>query len=181
MISAAERASVYETFDNPSDKETQQYYQVSVSGVTGLRTIEDQVNVPGHTSKTVSWTVDARDIDLGSFVMVQVKVLPVAGHTTRAATCGILVLTTDGISGTTLFDIALALSLLGIPAGLALREAGQQALSGKALSGRNALRAVGIATLLALLAGLIGWWAIGLICAAVGVLLLVISVRVEAW
>jgi hypothetical protein len=181
IMSATSTASVSSTFDNPTEAEIQPYYEVTVSGITGPRAFEGQLAVPAHSSKSVGWQVDAGDIDLGYFVMVKVKVLPVADHSTREATCGILVLTIGGLSGPTLLGIALTLSLLGIVSGLTLRELEERTRSGKAVHQQNALRALGVITLLAMLAGLMGWWGIGLICCAVSILMMVISLRVAAW
>jgi len=177
LMSLSETGTVSGIFDNNTDEAIQPYYQVDIAATASTRHMEEQITVPARSSKTVRWTVDANDINLGSFILVKLDVLPVAGYSTREATCGIVVMNLGGLHGEVAFGLWLAVSLLGIATGLVLREAGSEPPTGSALSLRNGLRATGIITLLAMLSGIMGLWLIGLILSALMFLLLVVLLR----
>jgi hypothetical protein len=177
LMTRGEAARVTAKFDNPSDEEIQPYYQVQVSGLAAVRSFENQVAVAPHASKTVEWTVDSNDVDLGRFIMIDMQVLHVAGVSTRESTCGIMVLGFPGLSGSQVLGAALAISLVGLALGLALREGRVEAIPGRDMTARNGMRAAGVAVSLAMLAGLMGSLLIGILFCAVTVLLLVILLR----
>ena len=177
LMSPSEVATLSATFDNPSDREIQPYYEVEISGAAASRRLEGQLQIPAHSSKTVSWTVDANDIDLGYFVMAKIDVLPFAGNPARESTCGMVVLNLIGMPGGQIQGWGLGLSLVGMVLGLELSEAGTEANDRKRRSIQNGLRAAGVAVLLALLTALTGSWVISLILCAITILLLLILLR----
>ncbi len=177
LMSPSQVETVSATFSNPSNEVIQPYYQVQISGVAALRNFQNQVPVAPHSSKTVQWTVDSHDIDVGSFVMVKMTISPMAGFSTRQATCGIVVLNLGGLTGEQMVGWGLGLGLLGMVVGLALRERSEQAVAGKAVSIRNALRTAGVLTCLALLTGLGGAWLPGVLFCVLTILLLAIVLR----
>ncbi|HEX2696344.1 MAG TPA: hypothetical protein VHM28_01460, partial [Anaerolineales bacterium] len=121
FMTRPETGTITATFDNPSDQEMQPYYEVEISGPLA-RKFENQLSVPTYQSKTVEWTVDANDIDLGSFIFVQMQILPDGTHRTRQAVCGIFVLNVPGATGDTIFTLALILSLAGIVVGFTIQD-----------------------------------------------------------
>ncbi len=177
LMGRSDTATVTSTFNNPNSKAIQPYYEVEVSGAGETRSLEGQVLIPAYASRTIYWTVDVSDIDLGYFIMNKFDVLPFAGNPAREATCGIMVLDLAGLNGAQIFDWGLVLSLLGLVGGLALREASEGRASSKERSERNGLRAAGIAACLALLTGFMGWWLVGVVFFAITILLLVILLR----
>ena len=177
LMARGQTTTISARLDNPGNEDIQPYYQVQISGIEGLRNLENQVTVPPHSSKTVEWTASASDIDLGSFVMVKMDILPMAGYSTREATCGMIVLNLGGLNGRQIVGWGLGLSLLGIVIGLVLRESGPETLGSKGLSIRNEMRATGVLTCLALLTALSGSWLFGVLFCAVTLLLLVILLR----
>lgn len=180
LMGRSDTATISATLDNNSNKETQPYYEVEVSGVSATRKLEGQVTLPPHSSKTVEWSVGPNDIDLGYFIMNKIDLLPFAGNPTREATCGIMVLNLGGLSGGQIQAWGLAIGLIGMVAGLAVREGTQEVLSPKELNTRNGLRATGVAASLAMLTGFMGWWAFAMILCAITVLLAVILLRFAA-
>jgi len=177
LMTRSETGSVGIHFDNPSDQEIRPYYEVSISGVGATRKLEGQITVPAHATQDVHWTVGASDIDLGFFIFVQADILPFAGHSTREATCGIIVLDLLGLIGAQVFTATLAASLFGIVLGFGLREGASNLTTRRSRNSRSALQATGVTTLLAMLTGFMGLWFIGLIFCAVTILLLVIQLR----
>jgi hypothetical protein len=177
FITRSETGIVNAIFDNPGSQEIQPYYEVAISGQTSTRTLEGQLPVPAHASKSVRWTVDARDIDLGFFVFIDMNVLPVAGYSTREDTCGIMVLNLSGPTGGQVFNLTLALSLLSIFIGLGLWENSVGTNGNGSLNLRRAMKALGIMVLLAMLTSFMGGWLAGLLFCVLTILLVFIILR----
>jgi hypothetical protein len=177
LMTRSEKSVVTADFENPSSQEFKPFYEVAISRPGSLRKLEGQLSVPAHTTKSIQWTVDANDIDLGFFIFVDVQVLPMAEYSTHEGTCGIMVLDLTGITGSHIFAGTLAASLIGLVLGLGLWE-NDAGLNIDRYTNRHRLfQALGIMVLLALLASIIGLWAAGLVFCILAVLLLVISLR----
>ncbi len=179
LMTRSETGTVSVKFDNPGSQEIEPYYEVTMSGQTSMRKLEGQLAVPLHTSKSIHWTVDANDIDLGFFIFVDLQVLPVAGYSTREDTCGIMVLDFNGPTGGQLFDLALAAGLLSIAIGFGLWENTAAQNSGRAANRTRAMKTLGITVLLSLLTSIMGWWLAGLLFGVITILLLVIILRLS--
>ncbi len=177
LASVSETSTLSATFDNNSTQAIQPYYEVDISATASTRHMEDQITVPAHSSRTVSWTVDANDLNLGGFILVRLDVLPVAGHSTREATCGLVVMNLGRLSGATLIALWLAASLVCLIAGLVIRETGSMRLAGRDKNLQNGMRAAGIVILLAMLFSFLGYWVIGMLFVAIAFLLLVTLLR----
>ena len=177
LMTRSEKSVVTADFKNSTGQEFDPYYEVSISGPVSSRKLEGQLSIPAHSTKTIQVTVDSHDIDLGSFILVDMQVLPVAGYQTREDTCGIMVLDLTGPTGGQVFGLTLVMSLLGMVVGLGLWENNNRLNFNRCTNRHRALQAQGIAVLLALLTGLVGLWAVGLICCIIAILLLVINLR----
>lgn len=178
IMSRSEVAQVSATFENPTDKAIEPYYEVKMSGLADPRSFENQLQLPPHSSTTIRWTVSASDIDMGWFVMVRLTVLPFAGNPARAASCGMLVFNFGSLTGAQVLPWAVVVSVLAILVGLTLREGQDQPESGSEGTLRNGMRAAGVSVLLAMLTGFLGLWLIGLIFSAITILLAVILLRI---
>lgn len=176
LITEGEQGTVAAVFNNPADQSNTFYYRVEISAEGLPRTIEDTVVVPAQGQERVQWLVDKNDIDLRFFIFVNVTVLPNALHPTRDATCGIAVLNVPGLTGGMVFAVALAISIAGIGIGLVIWQ--RAGFDEAARNMRRALQVLGGVTLLAVLAGLMGWWLIGVVLLSIGVLLIFILVRI---
>lgn len=176
LMTRSETGIVTASFDNPSNQESEPYYEVEISGPLPRR-FEDQLSIAPHETKKVQWTVDVHDIDRGSFIFVKLDVLPTVGYSTREATCGILVLNVPGLTGEQILWLTLIASLLGMVVGLGLWENANAPLADKSLYLKRAMRTLAIIVLLAMLSGFMGWWGAGVILCAVTILLLVLTLR----
>jgi hypothetical protein len=180
LMSLSEAGRISATFDNSSTQVIQPYYEVDISATSSTRHMEDQLTVPARSSSAISWSVDANDVNLGSLILIKMDVLPVAGYSTREATCGIVVMHLGRLSGSAAFALWLGASLLAMVVGLVSRETGGEQPGTRDLNLQNGMRAAGVTTLLAMLFGLLGLWLIGTILAALTFLLLVILLRYTA-
>jgi hypothetical protein len=177
LMTRSETAAVNASFNNPGDQEIEPYYEVTISGQASMRKFEGQLSVPAHSSKSIRWTVNAGDIDLGFFVFIAMEVLPVAGYSTRQDTCGIMVLNLTGSTGGQVFYLTLATSLLCIGIGFGLWENSAGMDMGHFINLRRAMKAMGLAVLLAMLTSFMGLWLPGIIFCVMTILLVVIVLR----
>ena len=174
MMTRSETGVVTSVFDNPADSEDNFSYKIEISNIVSFRIIEDQITVPAHQTKDVAFTVTKDDIDLQFFIFVKITISPNSSRPTRVATCGIMVLNNQNLNGKQIFAITFALSLLGIVVGLSV----WQRISGEVDSNiKRLMQTLAIVVLLAMFAGLIGWWLAGTVLAVITILLLLISVR----
>jgi hypothetical protein len=177
LMTRSETGTVYASFDNSSDQEIEPYYEVTISGKASMRKFEGQFAVPAHSSKSIQWTVDAKDIDLGFFVFIDMQVLPVAGFSTREDYCGIVMLDLAGPTGEQVFDLTLAASLLSIVIGFGLWENAADRNIKAVGNLPRAMKTLGIMLLLAMLTSFLGWWLAGVLFGVLTILLLVINLR----
>ena len=168
FMTRSETGTISVTFDNPGNQEINPYYKLETSGPLPQR-FENQLSVPPHTSKSVAWTVDERDIDLGSFIFAQLKILP-----KEQALCGIFVLNIPGLTGEQFFIAALLISLSAIAIGFTLWN---RALGNASINLNRAAQALGVSVLGAMLFAFIGWTLVGLIFSIIAILLLIILLR----
>ena len=88
-----------------------------------------------------------------------------------ANTCGTVVLPLTGLTGVQLFIIVLSFSLVGLAVGWGLWLAGNRPIQGEEIIVPRAMLFFTAIVVLGILGGLVGWWGLGLFCAAAGVLL----------
>jgi len=179
LMSPRETGIVSASFANPTDDVMRPYYEVEISGRVASRQLEGQISVLPHASQSVTWTVNAGDIDLEPFVFVKMDVLPIGNHGTREATCGILVADVAGMSGSQALASGVGIGLLCLLAGVLVPGLGltpneaRQFDSEASTNSRRALQALGVTSATALLASLMGWWLLATLLLAVSLLLLV--------
>ena len=126
---------------------------------------------PGQ-SKRLEWTVDAENIDLGSFILAKVLLYSAYPLPTREATCGIFIIDLPG-TGRVIVPVLMALSLISMGWGLyrinRLRTANERLR-----------KHMGSMTFLAILIGLglvlslLGGWISSLLVLIVSLLLIII-------
>ncbi len=176
LMTHSETGTISAVFNNSRDQEYDPYYEMEIGGLLP-RKFEDQLSVAPHTSKSVLWTVDANDIDLGFFIFAKLDILPNAVYPSREATCGIVVLNIPGLTGGQIFWLVFALSLLGTISGFMLWENADGSSTGKESDQKHAMQALAILMLLAMLFSLLGWWGLGMLLSAITIVLMVVMLR----
>jgi len=176
LMTRSETGIVTAIFNNSSNQKSEPYYEMEIGGLLP-RKFEDQLSVPPYGTKSVQWTVDANDIDLGFFIFAKIDILPDTLYSSREATCGIVVLNIPGLTGDQIFALTFAASLLGILIGLGLWENINKPLMGISSNQRRAMQAMAISVLLAMFTGFMGWWGPGVLLCAITILLSVIFLQ----
>ncbi len=161
-------------FDNPTNSDDDFYYKVEISGFFSPRQIEDHISVPAHQKRSVTLTVNKDDIDLQFFIFAKIVISPNSTRPTREADCGIMVLNNSRFTGGQLFTVALVLSLLGIIVGFILWHRSSVDVNSDI---HRVMQLLGIVVLLAMIAGLVGWWLAGILFIVLALLLFLTLVR----
>jgi hypothetical protein len=124
----------------------------------------------GETS-TLSWPVTSDNLVFGHLVMARVYQFSAYTIPSRTNTCGTVMVALPGVTGMQIFIAMLAFSLGGMTAGWGLWLAGNRQLQVEGIISTRAMIFFTIIVLPGILGGILGWWWVGLICAAGGVLL----------
>jgi hypothetical protein len=177
LMTTHETGVVSATFKNRSQQPLQLLVRADISS-PGPWTVErTRLSLAPGESQTQRWTVSSENIDLGFFIFVRVANYPAYPFSFRETMCGILVLNLQGLTGNQVLNIALAVSLVCIPLGLALWEATQQRpLKGRARQTTLAMAFLAGIVLVGMLASFVGAWAAG----GLSVLLAVLVISVIA-
>ncbi|MCX6034881.1 MAG: hypothetical protein NTV38_07890 [Chloroflexi bacterium] len=126
-------------------------------------------------TRTLSWPVASDNIAFGHLILARVYVYSAYTLPSLGSTCGTGVVDLHRITGIELFILVLAASLVGMAVGWGFWFAANRPLQADGIISRRAMSFFTALVVIGLVAGLIGWWGLGIICAA-GCLLLIISV-----
>lgn len=129
----------------------------------------------GETRK-LSWAVTSKDMVFGHLVMARVFVFSAYTMPSRSGTCGTVMVNLPGLSGMPLFILALVFILVCMTAGWILWLGGSRPFQTEELIAMRAMVLFTIAVLLGLIAGIAGWWVVGLFCTVACLLLLLVVV-----
>lgn len=126
-------------------------------------------------TRTLSWPVASDNIAFGHLILARVFVFSAYTLPSLGSTCGTVVVDLHRITGIELFILVLGASLVGMAVGWGFWFAANRPLQADGIISRRAMYFFTALVMIGLVAGLIGWWGLGIICAA-GCLLLIISV-----
>jgi hypothetical protein len=127
--------------------------------------------VAAGATESINWAVTPDNLVFGHLVMARVYQYHSYTLPSRSRTCGTVVAPVSGLSGIQVFIILLVFSLGGMASGWMLWLAGNRPLKGEGIIATRAMLFFTAVVLLGLLGGFVGWWMLGLVCAAAGVLL----------
>jgi len=159
---------------NPSNVTVESKLRIFVSGPGPFRTEDAQITLGAGKTQQVQWTVTAKDVDYRFLIMAEVLAFPYSSMSTREATCGILVLKVPGLTGSQLFDSALAVALSGLMIGLGLWFASGSQSKKRILDSTNALTLLAILTLLDMFFSFRGIWIFGILLFLATFLLIIV-------
>jgi hypothetical protein len=127
-------------------------------------------------TRQLGWAVTSNDMVFGHLVMARVYVFSTYTMPSRANTCGTVMVNVPGLSGIALFIIALAFILVCMSAGWILWLGGSRPFQREELIAIRAMLFFSITVVLGLIAGIAGWWVVGVFCAVACVLLILVVV-----
>jgi hypothetical protein len=173
MMTSAENAQVTMRVTNTTARDLPIPVQVELSYFGAATLDKTSYPVAAGQTKNIIWMVTPENIVFSHLVMARVYEFSAFTLPSRTNTCGTVVVPLPGLTGVQFFIILLALSLGGMAAGWGLWIAGNRPLQGEGIIATRAMTFFTVIVLLGILGGIIGWWGLGLFCAAAGILLLI--------
>jgi hypothetical protein len=147
-----------------------------ISSFDMVRSEENNYPLASGETRKLSWAVTSNDMAFGHLVMARVFVFGAYTLPSRSGTCGTVMVNLPGLSGMALFLLALIFILVCMTAGWILWLGGSRPIQ---IQEQNAIRAMlflTIAVLLGLIAGIAGWWVVGIFCTVACLLLILVVV-----
>jgi hypothetical protein len=147
-----------------------------ISSFDMVRSEENNYPLTAGETRKLSWAVTSNDMAFGHLVMARVFVFGAYTLPSRSGTCGTVMVNLPGLSGMALFLLALIFILVCMTAGWILWLGGSRPIQ---IQEQNAIRAMlflTIAVLLGLIAGIAGWWVVGIFCTVACLLLILVVV-----
>jgi hypothetical protein len=172
LMTRHETGTIRAVFTNPTNKPMNLLVRADLSSRGPAIVQRARLTLGPEERQEYGWEVTADNIDLGLFIFARVAHNPAYPLRFREAMCGILVLNLPGLTGNQVFNLAFAVSLLGILLGLALWEGAHRPLQGRARQTVLAMAALALLVLGGLLASLVGAWAAGGLLVLLAILLI---------
>lgn len=174
MITRGQVVSVTASFNNPTDKPIPLIARahVSLRHVTLMREEDKQISLAPGETQTLAWQVSADDAAYRRLILVKVRSFRYHPLPAREGACGIFVADLPYLSGDQLVILMVAVSIVGLIAGLGLWIAAGRSINKATPDESRAMGLLAGLVLFALLAGLAGWWLAGLASIAITILLL---------
>jgi hypothetical protein len=165
-------------FKNPTDKDISLIVRANFSNPGPLQQKQMTLPLAPGESHKVSWPVTEEQVDLGFFIFAQVSNLPTSSIHYRQDICGMTMLNVPFLSGEQLYVVWFLVANISLMCGFLLWYANSQPVEDKRLAFYNYMRFLGVLALLALLAGIKGWWVLGALLIA---LCMVVLASMLAW
>lgn len=175
MISSSETGTVSTTTKNPSDKpiKSRVVLRTTEGFISMMREERDFRDLAPGESYDLEWIVNPEDAVYGGLlILVKVRTDLTYPLTDRQASCGIIVVNSQGFSGVQIFIFAVVASLVFMALGITILGVNNQPLIGKPNKVFRAMLALATLILLGMLSGLFGWWVVGAVIFIVGILLI---------
>jgi hypothetical protein len=174
LMTPDETNSIFLDISNPTEGQISPSVKTLISTRLLPEEFLDGIQLAPGESKRLEWTVDAENIDLGSFIFAKVLLYSAYPLPTQEATCGILILNIPG-TGRMIVPVLMALSLISMGWGL-------YRLSRFSPSHEHPVKHTGSLMFLAILIGLglllsfIGGWIFSLMLLVIMLLLIIVRV-----
>jgi hypothetical protein len=173
ILTARETGTVTALVTNKSERVITPSMDAQISGPILTMTRTNSAIEPGKTIR-VEWKVNAEDVEYGHLIMVQVYQNSYATTPSAMATCGTLFLNIPGSTGNQVYFITLAISLFGMIGGLGLWLLTAWPLTGKSVEQMGGMVFLAVVTLLGILFGSLGSWALGVFCLVISLFMVVV-------
>jgi hypothetical protein len=171
LLTSAESGEVTMRLTNTTAKDLSISIQIEKSFYGAATLDKADYPVAAGATESINWAVTPDNLVFGHLVMARVYQYHSYTLPSRSRTCGTVVAPVSGLSGIQVFIILLVFSLGGMASGWMLWLAGNRPLKGEGIIATRAMLFFTAVVLLGLLGGFVGWWMLGLVCAAAGVLL----------
>jgi hypothetical protein len=153
---------------NKTDRNISPDIRMEFSARFSRPTASESIELAPGESRTLTWTIDSENIDLGQFIFAKALIYSAAPMPDQENTCGVLVLSTAG-KGVWITAILTIICLFSLGGGSFLLYTVRPPLKQK-----NQILFVAGITLLLLAISFLGWWLQAVVLLAILVLMIVI-------
>ncbi len=171
LMTTSDKSAVTISITNNTDRNLAPLIRTEFSYLDMVISKSDNYPIAAGETRRLNWTVSSDNMAFGHLVLLRVYVHSVFTLPSRGATCGTVMVNLPGLTGIQLFVIVLTFSLACMAAGWGLWLAGSRPIQTDELIEARAMTIFTAIVLLGLLAGIVGWWGLGLICAVASVLM----------
>jgi hypothetical protein len=173
MMTAVETATVSVSFDNPLDRTLYVGIRAHFSQgyVTLIREERDTFSLEPGERQRLEWTVGPEDAAFKNIVLVRIHAQTNGPVRYSSGSCGIVVVRLPFLTGSLLFGLLAAVSLVCMGGGMALWVLSQQPWGRQGVDITRAMGTVAAILVAANIVGLLGMWLIALIILLFTVLL----------
>lgn len=173
LMTTADTGQVSMSVTNSTERGMSIMIQTELSYYGAATLDKSSYPVPAGQTRSISWTVTSDNLVFGHLILARVYEFMAFTLPSRTNTCGTVVVALPGVTGIQVFVILMAFSLGCLAAGWGLWLAGNRPIQGEGIIATRAMIFFTLIVVLGILSGIIGWWGLGLICAALGILLMI--------
>jgi hypothetical protein len=173
VLTTHESGQVSASYSNPSRLTLAPQFRVEISAPDlSTRTVYSDPSIaPGKTEK-LHWAISSKDVVYGRLILAEVYESPVYDTPDRVGECGTLWVDAPQLTGMQIFAGGLATGLLLIGLGWGLWMASSRPKRRGESDATRAMLALTAVVLLGMIAGMLGWWLIGVACLVISILLI---------
>jgi len=173
ILTSHESGQVTVTYSNPSRLTLAPQFQVEISSPELMyRTVNTAPSISSGETKELQWVITSQDVVFGHLILAEVYVSPVYGTPDRLGRCGTLWVDLPQLTGMEIFAGVLATSLLFMGLGWGFWIASRYPKRGSKPDVTGAMLALTAIVLFGTIAGICGWWMIGVACLVLSLLLI---------
>jgi hypothetical protein len=173
VLTTHESGQVTATYTNPSRLTFTPQFRVVISSPDLLnRTVKTTPSIAPGETMVMHWAITSNDVVFGRMILAEVYVSPVYGTPNRVGRCGTLWVDLPQLTGMQIFVGALAAGLLLTGLGWGLWIVRYRPKQGDGSDVTGAMLALTAIVLLGMVAGILGWWLIGVACLVLSLLLI---------
>ncbi|MCP4419509.1 MAG: hypothetical protein GY805_23090 [Chloroflexi bacterium] len=165
LITEKESGTIRASFKNESEKSVEISVRAHVSQgfVTYLREENTRLPISAGGTESLSWSIDSEDAAFNRVVLARIATLRKPGHPSVGAACGVMVWHTNLLTGQQIIIGTLLLSFVCLVASVYLWGYKRRVMTSREHEITRMMALFAGIILLALIAGFIGWWGLGVV------------------
>jgi hypothetical protein len=162
LMTKTDRLPVTIRMHNPLNTPLNLYINAQFSSIE-IISLEDQVELQPHETKTFSWEVGKENIDLHYFIFAHIFTSAAATLGMRESTCGTIILNLPFKGGPVIFNTSLVLAELAVGFGLWLWPRHCDWSDPAVVSQWGWMRFVALVVAVGVVGSLFSWWFLGIL------------------
>jgi hypothetical protein len=174
LITGKETALIRASFKNKSEKAIEITVRAHISRgfVTYISENNTRLPIPAGSAEALSWSITTEDAAFNRIVLARIGTLRKPGYPSVGASCGVMVIDTNLLTGQQIIAGTLLLSIVSLVAGAYLWGYKQRSMTPRDREITRMMALFAGIVLFALIAGSVGLWGLGVLIFIVIILLI---------